>query len=59
MTLTPQEIRQIRGHLTREQFADLLHVTTQTVYRWECGKVEPRSRIRTQIQALLNDSEES
>jgi len=59
MHLTPQEIRDIRGKRTRIEFALLLAVTEQTVYRWECGKVEPRSRLRTAIHALKTQGEDN
>lgn len=35
VSFSPEEIRELRGSLSRANFADLLEVTPLTIYRWE------------------------
>lgn len=42
--MTPEEVRDLRGDLTRAAFADIVGVTPLTVYRWELPTDEKESR---------------
>lgn len=44
MTMTPEEIIELRGDLSREEFAELVGVTPLTVYRWELDPSANESR---------------
>lgn len=42
--MSPDEIRELRGELSREEFATMIGVTPLTVYRWELDVAAPESR---------------
>src|SRR5690554_2898590 len=42
--MTPEEIIELRGELSREEFAELVGVTPLTVYRWELDPSANESR---------------
>lgn len=56
-SLTPEEIRTLRGERTRAEFASLLGVSAVSVYRWELPAGEgqsrrPRAGMRARLRAL-------
>ena len=50
---TLRELREAAG-LTQLELANRLGVTPSTVYNWELGKGEPRSRQALQLALILN-----
>lgn len=54
--MSPEEIRDLRGDLSREDFAEAIGVTPLTVYRWELPIEEKESRRpQRRIQRRLRD----
>src|SRR5256885_6104354 len=49
---TPERIRQLRGKRTQEQFATLIRVPKNTVWRWEAGYSRPDAERARRLAAL-------
>ncbi len=49
---TLPELRKTKN-LTQMQLANLLNVTTGTVYNWERGRAEPKARQIVQLAAIF------
>lgn len=52
---TPGLIRRLRGKRTLADFAELIGVTTNTVWRWEDGRVSPDADHRLKLSELAAD----
>jgi len=49
---TPERIRQLRGKRTQQQFATLIRVPKNTVWRWEAGYSRPDAERARRLAAL-------
>ena len=52
--MTPDQIKALRHALglTQERFAQLLHVSIQTVQMWEQGRARPQQAMRHHLAEL-------
>ncbi|HKU37658.1 MAG TPA: hypothetical protein VJR89_05910, partial [Polyangiales bacterium] len=58
-SFSPDQIRSLRGKLSRAAFARRLHVTALTVYRWELPETaeearRPRGRVLQRLKAYAS-----
>jgi transcriptional regulator with XRE-family HTH domain len=49
---TPRLIRRLRGRRTQAEFGTLVGATTNTVWRWEDGRVEPDAEHTRRLSEL-------
>lgn len=54
----PQRVRQLRGQLSHDRFADQLGTSRQTVIEWEKGRRRPGPRYRAKLAELSGYPEE-